>query len=171
MSYGMYNDCILTHSNSVIVLPWISQVNSIEYKLNKNQFHYGVNLTGNTIYAPCNSVVVFAGYVDSFYGVIIQYDVNTYLRFTHLSQIGVISGDLIVVDTLIGHCTDYFHFEYLSTTWCNTESIAIGGVVLYKHNPNSILNREFIFDNSVQLVPNNLDKYYQEAYPPGYIWR
>ena len=170
MSYGVIQNCSITHQDSDILLPFIDDIGSPEYRLNNKNLHDGINIQCTRVYTPCNAVVLQSCKLLDGFCIILQYSNEICLRFTHLVESYVVAGQLIEVDTEIGRCDDFVHFEYLRVDdyeprWL----VRIGPIQLYKHNPNDVFNGEISFDNSVILEYPWPEKYFVESYPPGYI--
>ncbi len=170
MPYGVIQNCIITHANSVILLPYIDSEDSPEYRINKHTLHDGINLQCTNVYSPCNAVVIQAALCDTGYCIILQYSTSICLRFANIDECLVVPGQLILSDTLIGKCSNYVHFEYLNIqpsipSWI----VRVSSLELYKHNPILVLDGSIEFDDEVVLEYPWPDKYFKESYPPGYI--
>lgn len=152
-NFGIIQNCIITHSKSEIVFPYIDSVDDLKYKVTKSLYD-GIDLTAQEVYTPCNCVVIDISKQDNLYTVTVQYSKIVSLRFCHLKSVNVEIGAPILKDTLIGYAEKYVHFEYLTTdrnslNWC----FRVRGLELYKHNPNDVLNGNIVFRDDVILEP------------------
>ena len=172
MPYGIIENCSITHSNCNILLPWIEDIDSIQYRLNNNCLHPGINLQCTSIYTPCNGVVIRVAKWDDYskYVIVVQYSSSICLLFSNVDKPFVTEGQLITAGTNIGVCTDYVHFEFLTSEPSNVVWIVrIYTLQLYKNNPMQVFDGSIVFDNSITLEYDWPEKYFQESYPPGYI--
>lgn len=171
LEYGKIKRCTISHTDAPIILPYIDSVDNINYIRNKRQLHSGIDISCNVIYAPCNCVILSTNKVDTFDAIILQYSASICLRFTHLKSVVVQPGNLILADTKLGVADSYVHVEYLDTSVGTIPDwvVRIGPLQLYKHNPISMLDGTFVYDNEVQLQNDyDYNKYFTQTYPPGY---
>ena len=162
MAYGTIYDCSVTKENSDILLPYIIDDKSTEYKLNDNKFHSGIHLKCNSaVYAPCNCVVIQITQYDDMMSVTVQYSRSISIRYSHLDSVSVGIGDLIVVDTELGKCTSYVHLELLTTTPDEIEWVVrIGSsVVMYKNNPMQLFDGTIEFDHTIVEVETDEEEF------------
>lgn len=171
MAYSVIQNCSITHQDSSILLPYIDTTESIAYRLNNYSYNPGIDIQCTTIFTPCNAVVIqVAIESDNTYMITLQYSTDICLRFTNVVEPYVSSGDLIKVDTEIGRCNGYVHFELLTTQpgkvlW----SVWIDPLKLYKNDPIQVFDGTIVFDNTVTLEYSWPEKYFVESYPPGYV--
>lgn len=171
MDYGIITRCTISHTDSPIILPYIESTEEINYVRNKKQLHSGIDIGCTNVYTPCNCVILSTTNVDDFGAIILQYSASICLRFTHFKSVDVVPGQLVTVDSKLGVADSFIHVEYLDTNVNNIQDwiIRIGPLQLYKHNPISILDGTFVFNNEVQLENDYDDKYFTQTYPPGYV--
>lgn len=149
MIQDVIKDCPITLSTASIVMPFIDDVKSKEYK-KYGGYHTGIDIKAEEVYANCHCVVIYVGYnTEDKNVVVIQYDVNTAFRFANLLSVNVEEGTPIETGTLIGIADEFVHFEY----WNRQESEWIARAskeTYYKHDPIEYVKGNVEFNNTVQ---------------------
>ena len=139
-------DCIITNSDAEVV-------RSYTVALGEDAYHLGIDLIADQVYCPCYGVAIYTGLIDGLPSCTVQYSNNICLRFTHLSEVQVNAGDLIVASQVIGLADEYVHFEYL-TSEATTPAFRVffnasqTSYYLYKHDPMLVLLGNVQFDNT-----------------------
>lgn len=129
--------CIITHQDSEVIRDYALALGSDTY-------HTGIDIKADTIYCPCQGVVIYSGLVDSKPSCTVQYSNNICLRFTHLQSLNVSAGNIIEADCAIGRADEFVHFEYLTSeqTYPNFRvffNAQAYSYYMYKHDPYLVL--------------------------------
>ena len=170
MGYGDYYNCILTHANSTILVPWIPDASGSAYIHNHHKLNLGIDISGTTLYCPCNGVIIFKGSSDLNNCIILQYSKDILLKFNNVIEDNVVEGQPVIKDSIIGRCKDFIHFEYLSTIPDKYDRpFMLYDNRYFYRDPDIVLSQVIKFDDNIQLDPIYPDKYYKENYPPNYI--
>jgi len=92
-----------------------------------HQDYYAIDwplYAGNTVYAQSKGVVMHAGWTEgSFYGygiwVVVSYGSGFYGYYAHMSDVSVVPGQTVTVNTLLGHsgCTGNCNGAHVHVAW------------------------------------------------------
>ena len=136
MIYLTVANCPVTLTTSNVLYPYIDDVSHKWYR-RYGSLHSGVDITAKSVYSICQGVVLFVGQTsDDLKEVTVQYDANRIVRYCHLSDVYVHSGDTVERSELIGYADTFVRFEYATIvqgTSCWT--VHINSQTYYKHNP------------------------------------
>lgn len=159
-------NCLLTHKNSVVLKNCMMEVSSTRY-LTGQQYHTGIDIEADTVYAICAGVCTYVGYsTEEKHVVLLQYDSNTSFRYCNLDAVNVRKGQVIDNEARIGHADKYIHFEVITTeysNWC----VRVGNKDYYKHDPTNYLlnNTEYEHSGSVEnFYFSNIDEELQTEF-------
>lgn len=131
------SNCEITKQDSTILRSCVMDKNSIEYKQTK-QFHTGVDLTGDKIYAAYGGTVVFIGEDEHGRCVIIQTGSSFCASYSNLDAIDVRAGQVISEGSFVGTCKKYVHVELLQQT-SSLWPVRVGVATWYKQDPKPLL--------------------------------
>ena len=136
-------DCAITHTDCEVKQEYA-------YSLNKKEYHTGIDLYADTIYAPCKGVIIQSCMYESNLSIVLQYSEHISLRFSNLKEVFIKPGQLITTNMPLGLADKYVHFEYLTVepTDLNYTIKIPPNYTLWKHDPRLILNKNIIFDES-----------------------
>lgn len=166
--YGSIENCVVTHTNAYIKLPWIDSVDSRYYRRNNNSFHSGIDLLASSVYTPCNCVILEVALCSkNLYSVLYQYSADMCIKYSNLSSVSISDGELVLADSLIGTAKDYVHIEYWSSVVHIPRWVCrFGPLQMYKHDPTDIVSGKFEFNNEIQL---DVEPETEGPHPPDYV--
>lgn len=139
-------NCLITHKDSEIV-------KSYDIYAGSGIYHTGIDIRTDSVYCPCQGVVIYDGLVEKQPSCTVQYSQNICLRFTHLKSLYVTSGQIIEAGQEIGIADSFVHFEYLtSEQWYPNFRIFFNAYensyYMYKHDPYLVLNGNIQFEET-----------------------
>lgn len=162
--YKEYSYSPITKSSVKILVPWISNRQSKLYSTYKT-LHTGLDIQTHDVYGFQSGVVTQIGKDEDGHSVVtVQYSGHVSLRYGHLMDVYVKSGETLFVGSFIGVAYKYLHFEYV-TTESSIWPVRIGTITYYKHDPEPLLSGDIILNANDWSHVHQVNYYYDAAYP------
>lgn len=167
----MLMENVITKNNIAIEYPAI--VSNINNRLVKD--YSFAKVYGEKIYSPFYGVCIDITRYENDYSVVIQYDVDTSIRFTHIGNIQLRRGQLVNKDDYVGDCLKGLDsnqvksfvkvYKLCSYGAENSTSMYINLALMYTHDPRELINGIELFKEPLTIQ----ESYYLETNPSPYI--
>lgn len=164
--YKVYSYSPITKSETAILKPWIDSKKSNLYNSYKT-LHSGLDIQAHDVYGFQSGVVTHIGKdEDNYYTVTVQYSSNVSLRYGHMLNVYVKSGEILFVGSYIGISYKYVHFEYVTISKGNSQwPVRIGSITYYKQNPEPLISGDTVLNANDWSQIYNAKYYTDESYP------
>ena len=162
---------IITKNKTAIQYPAI--ISNIDNRPSKD--YSFAKVYGDKVYSPFYGVCIEVTRYENDYSVVIQYDVDTSIRFTHIRNIQLRRGQLVNKDDYIGDCLRGLDnnqiksfvkvYKLCSYEGDNSKSTYINFALMYTHDPRDLINGIETFEEPLSIQ----ESYYLETNPSPYL--
>jgi len=142
----VYNNCVITHQNSRVIIPYIDSKQSEDFKKYKT-LNLGVDLQGRSIYTISSGTI---SQITSSSVLIVGENKDAYFYSNIEPNEFLEEGDRIESGGYIGETKNSVHFEYLQNMKTSS-SLQIGSKVYYRIDPTTILEENILRGKDINI--------------------